>query len=67
MTMDIQTLARTIAQADFIWELGEHGFMAASPGFVAQQFDPQWERAEVQNKYRYVAEVVMRAYKSGLA
>ena len=54
-------LARTIAQADFIWDLGEQGVMACSPELAGKMFDDAWKDAKssIRQKFLHLAQVVI--------
>jgi hypothetical protein len=54
-------LALIIAQADFIWELGEQGTMACSPELAGKAFDEAWKDAKssTRQKYLHMAQVVI--------
>jgi len=54
-------LAKIIAQADFIWELGESGVMACNPELAGKMFDEAWEANGPQKqKFTHIAQVVLR-------
>lgn len=56
--ISVEVLARAIAQADFIWELGESGVMACSPEMAGQMFSAYWNCDDIKIKFRYIAECV---------
>lgn len=64
---DVDGLARTIAQADFIWGLGEQGVMACAPDIAGKMFDESWADATsaTRQKFLHIAQVV-RASLSAL-
>jgi hypothetical protein len=59
-SMPSEALARIIAQADFIWGLGEQGVMACSPELAGKAFDEAWRDASssTRQKFQHIAEVV---------
>jgi len=54
-------LARVIAQADFIWDLGEQGVMACSPELAGTAFEGAWRDAKssTRQKFLHIAQVVI--------
>lgn len=64
---EAEELARTIAQADFIWGLGEQGVTACAPDLAGKMFDEAWADATsaTRQKFLHIAQVV-RASLSAL-
>lgn len=58
-----EKMARAIAQADFIWNLGEQGVMACSPELAGKMFDDAWVDAKspTREKFLHIAQVVHAA------
>jgi len=48
------TLARVIAQADFIWQMGEDGVMACNPKLAGDAFDEAWKDATSSTRLKFV-------------
>jgi hypothetical protein len=61
--MTDEQLARTIAYADFIWDLGEQGVLACSPEIAGRMFDDAWADAtsSTRQKFLHIAQVVQAA------
>lgn len=60
-------LARAIAQADFIWQLGEDGVMACSPDLAGQMFDAAWNEGAAKAKFTHIAQCVAAFLKHPVA
>lgn len=64
--LSLEKLAHIIAQADFIWELGETGVMAYSPDIVSLQFNKAYNNSKKQ-KYLHIAQAVSAFYSTPIS
>ena len=60
-SMSDAELAKKLAWADYLWELGETGVMAIAPEIARQDFERQWSMKErIREKWSYVADAAAR-------